>query len=116
MVSKKGVPMDQKRLDELLEQATVDCYDEEEEFTGVLNTLDDNLSFPLQAEAMGEQVEVIGLDSRRSSLRKGIVARVRKGGREYSVGLADLHFVDPDPVSAEWLAMYRYWAGMNEAE
>jgi hypothetical protein len=108
--------MDQKRLEELLEQATVDCYDEEEEFTGVLNTLDDSLSFPLQAEAMGEPVEVIGLDSRRSSLRKGIVARVRKGGREYSIGLADLHFIDPDPASAEWLEMYRYWAGMNEGE
>ena len=61
-------------------------------------------------------VEVIGLDSRRSSLRTGILARVRKGGREHSVGLADLHFVDPDPTSAEWLAMYRYWAGMNEGE
>src|SRR5512139_2510595 len=107
MVSNKGVPMDQKRLDELLEQATVDCYDEEEEFSGVLCTLDDNLSFPLQAEAMGEQVEVIGLDSRRSSLRRGIAAKVRKGGREYAVGLAELTFIAPDPTSAEWLAMYR---------
>ncbi len=108
--------MDQKRLDELLEQATVDCYDEEEEFAGVLTTLDDSLSFPLQAEALGEPVEVIGLDSRRSSLRQGIVARVRKGGREYRVGLADLHFSDPDPASTEWLEMYRYWAGVNEGE
>ena len=79
--------MDEKRLEALLEQAIVDCYDEEEEFSGVLCTLGDNLNFPLQAEAMGEQVEVIGLDDRRSSLRKGIVARVRKGGREYSIGL-----------------------------
>lgn len=108
--------MDEKRLEALLEQATVDCYDEEEEFGGVLCTLDDNLSFPLQAEALGEQVEVIGLDDRQSSLRKGIVARVRKGGREYTVGLADLNFIAPDPTSAEWLAMYRYWAGMNEEE
>jgi hypothetical protein len=108
--------MDQERLDELLEQATVDCYDEEEEFSGVLVTLEDNLRLPLQAEAMGEPVEVIGLDERRSSLRKGIVARVRKGGREYSAGLADLNFIDPDPASAEWLEMYRYWAGMNEEE
>ena len=108
--------MDQKTLEALLEQATVDCYGEEEEFSGVLCTLDDNLCFPLQAEALGEQVEVIGLDDRRSSLRTGIVARVRKGGREYSVGLADLHFIAPDPTSAEWLAMYRYWAGMNEEE
>lgn len=108
--------MDETRLEALLEQATVDCYDEEEEFSGVLCTLGDNLSFPLQAEAMGERVEVIGLDDRRSSLRVGIVARVRKGDREYAVGLADLNFISPDPISAEWLAMYRYWAGMNEEE
>ena len=62
--------MDEKRLEALLEQATVDCYDEEEEFSGVLCTLDDNLSFPLQAEAMGEQVEVIGLDEQRAACRK----------------------------------------------
>ena len=102
--------MDEKRLQELLEQAVVDCYNEEEEFGGVLCTLEDNLSFPLQAEAMGERVAVIGLDSRRSSLRNGIVARVRKGDKEYTVGLSELVIVDPDPTSAEWVEMYRYWA------
>ena len=80
--------MEEKRLEALLEQAIVDCYDEEEEFSGVLCTLEDNLSFPLQAEVMGEPVEVIGLD--------------------------DLNFIAPDPTSAEWLTMYRYWVGMNE--
>jgi hypothetical protein len=102
--------MDEKRLQELLEQAVVDCYDEEEEFGGVLCTLEDNLNFPLQAEAMGERVEVVGLDSRRSSLRNGIVARVRKGDKKYTVGLSELVIVDPDPTSAEWVEMYRYWA------
>ena len=38
------------------------------------------------------------------------------GGREYSVGQADLDFTAPDPSGAEWLAVYRYWAGMNEEE
>jgi len=102
--------MDEKRLQEMLEQAVVDCYDEEEEFCGVLCTLEDNLTFPLQAEAMGEPVEVIGLDSRRSSVRRGIVARVRKGDKEYTVGLSELVIVGPDSASAEWLEMYRYWA------
>jgi hypothetical protein len=102
--------MDEKRLQELLEQAVVDCYDEEEEFGGVLCTLEDNLNFPLQAEAMGVPVEVLGLDSQRSSLRRGIVARVRKGDKEYTVGLSELVIVDPDPSSAEWVEMYRYWA------
>jgi hypothetical protein len=102
--------MDEKRLQEMLEQAVVDCYNEEEEFCGVLYTLEDNLNFPLQAEAMGESLEVIGLDSRRSSVRRGIVARVRKGDKEYTVGLSELVIVGPDLTSAEWLEMYRYWA------
>jgi len=108
--------MDDKRLQELLDQAIVDCYNEEEEFGGMLCTLEDNLSFPLQAEALGEPVEVIGLDSRRSSLRRGIVARVRKGDKEYTVGLSELVIVDPDPTSAEWLEVYRYWANGAETD
>lgn len=103
--------MDQKRLEALLEEATVDCYGEEEEFTGVLYTLADNLNFPLQARAMGNLVEVNGLDDNQSSPRRGILAIVRQGDQEYRVSLSELEFVEPDPVSAEWLAMYRYWLG-----
>lgn len=45
------------------------------------------------------------------------MARVRKSGREHTVGLVDLNFIAPDPVSVEWLAMYRcYWVGINEEE
>lgn len=103
--------MDQKRLAELLEEATVDCYDEEEEFMGVFSTLADNLEFPLQARAMGNVVQVIDLDGKQSSPRRGILAVVRQGEQEYRVGLSELELIDPDPVSAEWLAMYRYWLG-----
>lgn len=103
--------MDQKRLAKLLEEATVDCYDEEEEFSGVFSTLVDNLEFPLQAKAMGNVVEVVGLDGNQSSPRRGILAIVRQGEQEYRVGLSELELIDPDPVSAEWLAMYQYWLG-----
>ena len=101
--------MGEERLRELLEEATVDCYNEEEEFVGILVTLDERLSFPLQARALGELVKVIGLDHSQSDLRRGIVARVHKAGQEYSISLADLDFADPDPASAEWLEMYRHW-------
>lgn len=98
-------------MDELLEEAIVDCYDEEEQFSGVFTTLDDNLKIPLQAKAMGNGVEVVGLDSNRSSTRRGIVAIVHRNEQEHRVSLFELEFIDPDPTSAEWLAMYRYWLG-----
>lgn len=85
--------MDKDRLEALLEEAMVDCYDEHEAFMGVLYTLDERLNFPFQARALGELVEVIGLNDSHSDLRHGIAARVRKGGQEYRLSLADLEFV-----------------------
>jgi hypothetical protein len=103
--------MDRTRLEALLAEAIVDCYDEEEEFVGVLTILDEQLVFPLQARALGDDVTVIGLNHDRSDLRRGIVARVRKAGQEYNVALSELEFVNPDATSAEWLEVYRYWSG-----
>ena len=39
---------------------------------------------------------------------------VRKGEREYPLALAELEFRDLDPVSAEWLEVYRYWLGERD--
>lgn len=108
--------MDEERLEALLEEATIDCYDEEEEFAGILVTLDEGIQFPLQAKVLGQVVEVIGLDEARSSLRRGILATVRAGDQESRFPLSELEFIDPDPTSAEWLAMYRYWLGEVDEE
>ena len=34
------------RLDELIEQATVDCYNEEEQITGLFTMIEDNIAVP----------------------------------------------------------------------
>lgn len=102
---------DESRIRELLDEATIDCYGEEEEFSGVLVSLQDNLSFPMRATLAGAPVEVQGIDDQRSSLHRGIVAEVERDGKIYYVSLADLEFVKPDEASAEWLAMYRWWVG-----
>lgn len=100
----------EERLEALLEEATIDCYDEEEEFAGVLISVDENVHWPLPAELAGTSVEVLGLDESSSSTRRGIVARIRRGGKEYTAALADLTFDDVDETSGEWLAMFRWWA------
>ena len=101
----------EERLEALLEEAIVDCYDEEEEFMGVLITVDEKVNWPLLATLAGMPVEVLGLSESASSTRRGIVARIRRGGKEYTAALADLTFGKMDESSAEWLAMYRWWAG-----
>jgi hypothetical protein len=95
----------------MIAEATVDCYDEYEAFAGILATLEGRLEFPFQVKVLGETVEVIGLDEEQSSERRGVVAKVRKRGRQYTVALADLRPVEKDTETAEWLAAYRYWLG-----
>ena len=97
--------MDEKRLRDLLGEVTADSHDEDEAFWALFYALaEDGLALPLQARALGDPVEFVDLDGESSSLRRGIVALVRKGDRQYSVALADLELVDPDPASAQELA------------
>jgi hypothetical protein len=99
----------EERLRELVAEATIDCYDEEEQFWGMLAALGDELDFPIAATLIGEQVELIDIDGDASSFHRGIVARVRHKGQTYSVSLADLQITDADSHSAEWLAAYQFW-------
>ncbi len=99
----------EERLRELVAEATIDCYDEEEEFWGMITALGDELGFPITASLIGERVELIGIDSKASSSHRGIVARVRYKNQEYSVSLADLQISDANSHNIAWLAAYHYW-------
>jgi hypothetical protein len=103
--------MEEARLEALLEEATAHCYDEEDEFWGVFSALVGRVSYPLQARMRGEAVTLVGLDGDTSDLQVGVMARVQEGDWEQTVALAELEVVDADPVSAEVLAVYRYWWG-----
>jgi hypothetical protein len=97
-----------KQLDKMLEDATVDCYDEYEAFEGVVVTMADNLPFPFEAKVIGETVEVIGIDDGRSDMKTGIIAQVRRGSKEYSVALSELE-IPKKLKSNKWFEMYAYW-------
>lgn len=53
---------DRARLRELIEEATVDCYGEDEQHTGLLTMIEDNVVCPFQAKVIGEEVEVTGFE------------------------------------------------------
>jgi hypothetical protein len=98
----------QKQLDKMLEEALVDAYGDEEQFSSIVVTLDDNLPIPFDAKVVGETVEVIGIDEQHSGLGRGVVAIVRRGEKEYRVSLAELEI----PVNFkghEWIEMYEYF-------
>ena len=97
-----------EQLDKLIEEATVDAYGDEEQFSGIVVTLEDSLPFPFEAKVIGETVEVIGIDERRSDLGRGVIAQVHKGNKEYNVALSELQ-VPENFKGRQWLEMYEYF-------
>jgi len=99
----------EEELDRMIEEATVDCYGEYEEFMGILCHLEDNMSFPFKAKTLGDIVEVIRIDAKQSNLGRGMKARIRKEGNEYTIGLDELELGPGDTENTKLLEMYEYW-------
>ena len=100
--------LSEEELNEMISEATVDCYDEIEEFMGVLYTLQGCMAFPFKAKALGETVQVMGIDDESSGRGRGVVARVEKLGKTYTIGLGELE-IEPDSENSKWLQMLHYW-------
>ena len=100
--------LSEEELDEMIADATVDAYGDYEEFMSMVCHLDSNMVFPFKAEVLGDTIEVTGIEANVSSPGRGVVARVRKKGKIYTIGLTELT-VDPDSENAEWIEMLDYW-------
>ncbi len=99
--------LSEKELNEMIRYAAVDCHDDDEVFMGILYTLQDELSFPFKATALGETVEVVDIDDGNSGRGRGVVARVDKQGKTYTIGLAELE-IDPDSENSKWFQILHY--------
>ena len=95
------------RLEQLIEEATVDCYNDSEQVSGLYTMVDDNLELPFETEVLGARVIVEGVDVGDD---ESIVAVCRKGPTRQRIPLIDLPLPVPPPRGAEWVAAYRRWA------
>ncbi len=100
-----------RELDALIEEITVDCYNEDEELSGFLTYLDDALEQPVEATMMGVPVTLVGVDCLDGPLR-GLVAHCRRDGADNQVSLLDVAVPEGTEVSRV-LAAYRHWAGVD---
>jgi hypothetical protein len=98
--------LSRSQLDALIEQATVDCYNEDEQLTGLHAMIHDNLAVPFTTQVLGVDVTV-----RRVELTgSGIVALCDRGRIRQAIGILDLPLPDPPPDGVEWIEVYRHWA------
>jgi hypothetical protein len=94
-------------LDKLIEEATVDCYNESEEVTGIFTMLEENLAVPFATTMLGVEVTVQRVDLNDAD---EIVAVCRRGRDRLRVPVIDLPLPEPKPKGAEWIDAYRRWA------
>ncbi|MET7396324.1 calcium-binding protein [Dactylosporangium sp. NPDC005572] len=95
------------QFDALVEEATVDCYNEDEQLTGLYTMIEDNLALPFTTEVLGVEVTVRRVDLRGDR----IVAICHRGRERQAIEILDLPLPDPRPEGAQWIEAYRHWGG-----
>ena len=91
----------------MIEEATVDAYNDDEKLTGLYTMIEDNLAVPFTATVLGVEVTVRKIELTADS----IVAICSRGRDRQRIDLLDLPLPTPPPIGAEWIDAYRHWAG-----
>lgn len=92
----------------MVAEATVACYNEDEQVTGLFTMLEEALGLPFQTTVLGLAVSVVGVDL---SARGQIVAICSRDGLRQAIPILDLPIPVPSPVGTEWIEAYRRWTG-----
>lgn len=93
-------------LSAMVEEAIIDCHDEEEQLTGFADMFEENLEVPFATTVLGIMVTVTGI----THTSHGLVADCVRGRHKQAIHVLDLPLPEPPPKGAEWIAAYRYWA------
>ena len=57
----KNTVLSPRHLDKLIEEATVDCYNEEEQATGFFTMIEENLALPFATRVLGVEASVVAV-------------------------------------------------------
>ncbi len=101
--------MSRAGLDALVEEATVDSHDEDEQIAGLYTMIVENLDMPFHNTVLGIEVTVDDIDLTED--RHGrIVAHCSRGAFQQAISVLDLPLPTPPPDGAQWIEAYRHWA------
>lgn len=96
------------RLDGMVEDATVDCYNEAEQVTGLFAMIEDNLAVPFETAVLGVSITVASV---HLTDRDQIVAMCSRDELRQAIPILDLPLPTPPPEGADWIEAYRRWLG-----
>jgi len=95
--------LSEAELNAMIEEATVDCNDEEEAITGFATLVEENLEVPSETTVLGVKVTVTGV----TPASHGLMADCARGRHRQAIHVPA---VPEPPKGAKWIAAYRRWA------
>lgn len=98
-----------KEYERMLEEATVDCHDEDETFSGIETSLEDELEFPFDALVLGRPAKIVDVDGKKSGLRAGIVMKAKIDGKVHSVALFMIDVSDKKSKNEKLIEWAKWW-------
>jgi len=98
--------LSKQRLEELVEEAIIDAYNESEQASGFFTMMEDNLKLPFDTEVLGVSVTVEKVDMTDGD---EIVAFCGRAGQKQQIPILSLPLPSSPPEGWEWIAAYRYW-------
>ena len=96
-----------KEIEALVEEATVDAYNESEQVMGFFTMLEQHLTLPFETTVLGVAVIV---DELGQTERDDIVVVCRHGRERRTFPILELPLPDPPPDGWTWIEAYRHWA------
>jgi len=102
----KDTALSPRQLDKLIEEATVDCYDEEEQASGFFSVIEENLALPFATGILGVEASVVAIEMDDDGRLDAVCER---DGERQRISLTNLPLPSPPPSGVEWIAAYRRW-------
>ncbi|MCA1699970.1 MAG: hypothetical protein LC790_14140 [Actinobacteria bacterium] len=102
------VPPADPDLDDLIDEITIDCHDQDEQLQGFENAFDEDATFPCSGTLIGETVEVLHVG--QANGRHELIATCQRHKHRYDIALLDIE-LDADPTTSRLIAAYRRWTG-----
>jgi hypothetical protein len=98
----------------MVEEATVDCYTDEEAFMGMVYTLRDKLKFPFNAKVLGKEIKIVDIDDTKSSPKTGIMTKILLNGKQHTIPLSTIQLLNEKSkkgkYNKKWIDAFRWWA------
>ena len=94
------------RLSQLIEDATVDAFDESEQRLGFYTMMENELALPFATVVLGVDVTVERIDLTEADEIAAICTRERT---RQAISIVELPLPVPPPRGAEWIEAYRRW-------